>query len=111
MCRLRRCSYTFHSQAKIVKWTVRVASRVLDGASNESGIGCKSDCFRHDFRRVAEPFFQIRGDRQICRIHDQARVRKRVVSRQLAISSTKSRGGCRARCGQCLKAKAGENAG
>jgi hypothetical protein len=60
--RLRGCRNPFDSQASIVKWTVRVARRILDRASHESHPGRQPDGFRHHFRRVAEPLFQIRGD-------------------------------------------------
>jgi len=38
-------------------------------------------------------------------------VRQRFISRQLTVFSAKRRGGSSARCGQCLKAKAGEKTG
>jgi hypothetical protein len=110
-CRLRGCVNPFDSQANIVKWTVSVASRILDRASNESHLGRKPDRFRYDFRCVAKTFFQIRRDGQIRGVDDQARLRQRLISRLPAIPSTNGRGGGSARCGQCLEAKAGENAG
>ena len=111
MCRLRGCSNSFDSEAKIVEWTICIASRVLDRASNESHLGRKPNRFCHDFRSVPEPLFQICRDRQIRCIDNQTCVRKRFIPSQLTVPSTKHAGGSRAGCGQCLEAKASENAG
>src|SRR5207249_4195722 len=62
---LRGCGNPFDSQVKIIKGTVRVASRVLNRAPNQAHLARKPDRFRHDFRRVAKPLFQIRRDGQI----------------------------------------------
>jgi len=83
----------FHGQANIIEGTVLVASRILDGASNESRLGRKPDRPGHDFRRFAKPPFQIRRNLRIRRIDNQARVRQRFISRQPAVFSTKGRGG------------------
>ena len=111
MCRLRRCCNAFDSQAKVVKWTVLLASRILDRASNESRPCRQPDRLRHDFRRVTKPFFQIRRHRQICRIYNQTSTSQGFLSRQSAVSSPKGSGRGSARCGQCMEAKACENAG
>ena len=89
---LRSCGNPFDSQVKIIKGTVRVASRILNSAPNQAHLARKPDRFRHDFRRVAKPLFQIRGDGQIRRVDNRARVRQRLISRQSAISSAKRAG-------------------
>jgi hypothetical protein len=74
-CRLRGGSDSFDSQAKIVKGSLWLASRILDRASHEPRLGCQPDRFRHDCRRIAKPSFEIRRYGQIRGIDNQARVR------------------------------------
>jgi hypothetical protein len=88
--RLRRCGNPFVSQAEIVNGTVWVAGRILDSARAQPTsprLGRKTDCSRHDFGRVPEALFQIRGNGQIRRLGAQERVRQPLISRQPAISS------------------------
>ena len=90
--RLRSCRNPFDSQVKIIKGTVRVARRILNRAPNQSHLGGKPDRFRHDFRRVAKPLFQIRRDWQIRGIDNHARVGQRFIARQPTVFSTKGSG-------------------
>jgi hypothetical protein len=74
MSRLCTCRNPFDSQAKIVKWMIFGASRVLDRASNQSLVGGKPDGFRHNFRRVTKPPFPDQ-QRRANPLHQQSSVR------------------------------------
>jgi hypothetical protein len=90
---------------------VWVTSCILNRASNESYLSRQPNRLRHDFRRVAKPLLQIRGDGQVRRLDNRTRVCQSFISRQAAVSSAENRRrGC-ARRGQGRKSKTRENAG
>src|SRR5215472_913962 len=111
MGRLRRCGNSFDGQAKIIKWTVLPASRVLDRATHKSHFGRKPDRFRHHFRRVAKSLLQICGDGQVRRLDNHSRVPERLIARQFAIVTAHSTGSCSARGSQGFEAQGGKNLG
>jgi hypothetical protein len=92
-------------------WRVPRVVRSLSARRSECSAASRIDRFRYDFRRVAKPLLQVRGDGQIRRIDNQTRVRQSLIPRQAVISSTNGSGGGSARRGQCLEAKAGEKLG
>ncbi len=53
-CHLRGSGNPFDSQPNVVEGSRWVASRRLDGASNEPDFYRKADCFRYNFWRVAK---------------------------------------------------------
>jgi hypothetical protein len=96
--------------AEIVERPVLVAGRVLDRAADQAGRAGQPHGLGGEARRMAEAVLEIGRDRQLDRVDHGARMRQRLVARDLAVApSERARAGA-ARGRQRAKAEPGQHA-